>query len=175
MDRITYFARTNARNDRRVFGIKERDRLSHIYIIGKTGTGKSTLLERLILSDVEAAEGLALVDPHGDLAERIATRVPTHRRSDLVYLNVPDRSQPYAYNPLKRVTPERRPLAGCFFGLAAPQVRQSSATPASRVHPGIRRSAHCQISGIRKMSWRTFGDPCFTKALRQDSNSFRRS
>jgi type IV secretory pathway VirB4 component len=61
--RITYFARTNARNDRRVFGIKQPDRLSHVYIIGKTGTGKSTLLERLMLSDIEAGEGLALVDP----------------------------------------------------------------------------------------------------------------
>jgi Type IV secretion-system coupling protein DNA-binding domain len=112
VDRITYFARTNARNDRRVFGIKEPDRLLHMYVIGKTGTGKSTLLERLILSDVEAGEGLALVDPHGDLAERIAARVPPHRRRDLIYLNVPDRSQPYGYNPLKRVTPELRPLAG---------------------------------------------------------------
>jgi hypothetical protein len=110
--RITYFARVNARNDRRVFGIKQLDRLSHMYIIGKTGTGKSTLLERLILSNIEAGEGLALVDPHGDLAERIAARVPPHRKDDLIYLNVPDRSQPYGYNPLKRVTPERRPLAG---------------------------------------------------------------
>ena len=83
-----------------------------MYIIGKTGTGKSTLLERLILSDIEAGEGLALVDPHGDLAERIAARIPAHRRDDLIYLNVPDRSQPFGYNPLKRVAPERRPLAG---------------------------------------------------------------
>jgi Type IV secretion-system coupling protein DNA-binding domain len=109
---ITYFARTNARNDRRVFGIKQRDRLSHMYIIGKTGTGKSTLLERLMLSDIEAGRGLALVDPHGDLAERIAARIPEHRKEDLIYLNVPDRSQPFGYNPLKRVVPERRPLAG---------------------------------------------------------------
>ena len=76
--RITHFARTNARDDRRVFGIKQADRLSHMYIIGKTGTGKSALLERLVLSDIEAGEGLALVDPHGDLAERIAARIPAH-------------------------------------------------------------------------------------------------
>jgi hypothetical protein len=60
--RITHFARTNPRNDRRVFGIKQSDRLSHMYVIGKTGTGKSTLLERLILSDIEAGERLVLVD-----------------------------------------------------------------------------------------------------------------
>jgi hypothetical protein len=109
---ITFFARTNARDDRRVFGIRQRDRLSHMYIIGKTGTGKSTLLERLMLSDIRAGRGLALVDPHGDLAERIAAQIPEQRKGDLIYLNVPDRSQPFGYNPLKRVVPERRPLAG---------------------------------------------------------------
>jgi hypothetical protein len=83
-----------------------------MYVIGKTGTGKSTLLERLMLSDIEAGRGLALVDPHGDLAERIAAQIPAHRKDDLIYLNVPDRSQPFGYNPLKRVMPERRPLAG---------------------------------------------------------------
>ena len=57
------FRPDNARNDRRVFGIKQSDRLSHMYVIGKTGTGKSTLLERLVLSDIEAGEGLVLVDP----------------------------------------------------------------------------------------------------------------
>lgn len=73
--RITYFARTNARNQHAIFGIKQTDRLSHMYVIGKTGTGKSTLLERLVLSDIEAGEGLVLVDPHGDLVERgVASR-----------------------------------------------------------------------------------------------------
>ena len=63
--RITYFARTNARNDRPCLA-SAGGRLSHMYVIGKTGTGKSTLLERLVLSDIEAGEGLVLVDPHGD-------------------------------------------------------------------------------------------------------------
>ena len=109
--RITHFARTNARNDRRVFGIRQPDRLSHMYVIGKTGTGKSTLLERLILSDIVAGEGLVLVDPHGDLVERIVARVPEHRKADVIFLDVPSPGQPYGYNPLKRVTPEKRPLA----------------------------------------------------------------
>jgi type IV secretory pathway TraG/TraD family ATPase VirD4 len=109
--RVTYFGRTNARNDRRVFGIQQPDRLSHMYIIGKTGTGKSTLLERLILSDIEAGEGLVLVDPHGDLVERIVAQVPEHRKADVIFLDVPNSGQPYGYNPLKRVTPEKRPLA----------------------------------------------------------------
>ena len=109
--RITYFARTNARNDRRVFGIKQSDRLSHMYVIGKTGTGKSTLLERLVLSGIEAGEGLVLVDPHGDLVERIVARVPAHRRGDVIFLDVPNSEQPFGYNPLKRVASEKRPLA----------------------------------------------------------------
>jgi hypothetical protein len=76
-------------------------------------TRKTRRLRRqLILSDVVSGEGLALVDPYGDLAERVAARIPARRKDDLVYLNMPDRSQPFGYNPLKRVTPERRPLAG---------------------------------------------------------------
>lgn len=65
---ITYFARTNARSLSIPFGIKRHDRLSHMYVIGKTGTGKSTLLETLIGQDIEHGEGLALLDPYGDLS-----------------------------------------------------------------------------------------------------------
>src|SRR4051795_10266437 len=104
--RVTHFARTNFRNEGQLFGIKQADRLSHMYIIGKTGTGKSTLLERLILSDIEAGEGLVLVDPHGDLVERIVARVPEHRKGNVIFLDVPSAGQPYGYNPLKRVAPE---------------------------------------------------------------------
>jgi ABC-type polar amino acid transport system ATPase subunit len=72
------------RNDRRVFGIKEQDRFSHIYVIGKTGTGKSTLLETMALQDLERGNGFALIDPHGDLVARVAARIPTsHRKGDL--------------------------------------------------------------------------------------------
>lgn len=108
---VTYFARTTFRNQGTLFGIKRADRLSHIYIIGKTGTGKSTLLETMIRQDIENGKGCALVDPHGDLVERIAASVPEHRASDVVYLNAPDPSQPYGYNPLRYVVPERRSLA----------------------------------------------------------------
>ena len=87
------------------------DRLSHMYVIAKTGTGKSTLLERLVLSDIEVGKGLVLVDPHGDLVERIVARVPADRKSDVIFLDVPTSGQPYGYNPLKRVALEKRPLA----------------------------------------------------------------
>ena len=109
--RVTHLGRTNARQPYRTFGVRQRDRFSHVYVIGKTGTGKTTLLETLIRQDIEAGAGLALLDPHGDLVERVAAGVPAHRKSDLIYFDVPDADQPYGYNPLKQVNPVRRPLA----------------------------------------------------------------
>jgi hypothetical protein len=109
---VTHLARTDFRNNHRVFGIKTEDRFSHIYIIGKTGTGKSTLLETMALQDLEHANGFALIDPHGDLAERVAARVPRARQADTVYFNPSDPAQPYGYNPLRQVRPE-------FISLAA--------------------------------------------------------
>lgn len=108
---ITYFARTNARRPYKTFGIKREDRFSHLYLIGKTGTGKTTLLETLIRQDIAVGRALALVDPHGDLVERVAKAIPSDRKDDLIYFNAPDSAQPYGYNPLKRVHSERRTLA----------------------------------------------------------------
>jgi len=68
---ITYFAKTNFRNEGKVFGIRQSDRLMHTYIIGKTGVGKSTLLKFMFLQDVQAGRGVCLLDPHGDLVESI--------------------------------------------------------------------------------------------------------
>ena len=111
-DRVTYFARTNARESRyREFGIKEKDRLQHLYVIGRTGTGKSTMLETMIRQDILRGEGCCLIDPHGDLVSRVAEFAAQSRRDDVIYLNVPDGSQPYGYNPLKKVSPDKRPLA----------------------------------------------------------------
>ena len=76
-------------------GIKAEDRFSHIYIIGKTGTGKSTLLETMAMQDMEWGNGFALIDPHGDLVERIAKRIPRSRQADVIYLNAADPTQPY--------------------------------------------------------------------------------
>ena len=108
---INYFAQTNFRNDKITFGIKQSDRTAHMYLIGKTGTGKSTLLETLITNDIQAGEGVCLLDPHGDLVEKIVQKIPEHRKNDLIYFNVPDKNCPYGYNPLKRVIPEKRALA----------------------------------------------------------------
>jgi hypothetical protein len=110
-ERVTYLARVNFRNDRRVFGIKRRDRRSHTYIIGKTGTGKSTLLANMIQQDVDNGEGLTLVDPHGDLVAEVLHSFPAHRRADLIYFNAPDPNLTLRFNPLRQVEPAERSLA----------------------------------------------------------------
>jgi type IV secretory pathway TraG/TraD family ATPase VirD4 len=108
---VTYLGRTDFRNERQLFGIKREDRFSHVYIIGKTGTGKSTLLERMALQDLACGNGFALIDPHGDLVERIADRIPPERLLDVVYLDAADPTQPYGYNPLRRVRTDRIALS----------------------------------------------------------------
>jgi len=108
---ISFFAQTNARRPFQKFGIRQADRLQHLYLIGQTGTGKSTLMETLALQDIEAGRGLTVIDPHGDLAERLVQQVPPSRRKDLCYLNAADLNQPYGYNPLRGVIAELVPLA----------------------------------------------------------------
>ena len=78
-----HFARVDFRNDDRVFGIKDEDRFLHVYVIGKTGTGKSSLIETMALQDLERGNGFALIDPHGDLVARVAARVPASQQGDL--------------------------------------------------------------------------------------------
>lgn len=107
---VSFFGRTNFRADRRVFGIKQADRRAHMYLIGKTGTGKSTLLETLIRQDILAGRGVALLDPHGDLAEKVRAAIPAERQEDLIDFYVPDLSRPLGFNPLSNVPPGKRPV-----------------------------------------------------------------
>jgi type IV secretory pathway TraG/TraD family ATPase VirD4 len=106
---ITYFARTNHRHPHRMFGIRQADRRSHMYVIGKTGTGKSTLLKTMVLQDIAAGRGLALFDPHGDLTTEILSAVPGHRRADVLYLDTPNAN--WTFNPLGHVAPGQEALA----------------------------------------------------------------
>ena len=108
---ITYFAQTTHRNRGVPFGIRRGDRRSHMYLIGRTGVGKSTLLKTLILHDLASGEGFALFDPHGDLAAEVVARIPASRRDDLLYLNVPDPTCRFHFNPFAGVAPESRALA----------------------------------------------------------------
>ncbi|HTV28330.1 MAG TPA: type IV secretion system DNA-binding domain-containing protein [Xanthobacteraceae bacterium] len=115
MPNVMLLARVNFRQDRRLFGIHQDDRFGHLYVIGKTGTGKSTLIETMVLQDVAAGNGFALIDPHGDLVERVIERLPSQRRDDIVYFNATDPTQPYGYNPLRHVREDRIALAASGF------------------------------------------------------------
>src|SRR5213593_2322979 len=110
-DPITVIGQTDFRDHRKIFGIRKADRRAHCYLIGKTGTGKSTLLENLARQDIRAGHGLTLLDPHGDLVERLVEAVPEPRKPDCIYFNVPDVAHPLGFNPLESVAPIRRPLA----------------------------------------------------------------
>lgn len=101
---ITPFAVTDYRDIQKRFGIKEQNRRGHMYVIGKTGTGKSTLIENMAISDIRFGNGLALIDPHGDLTEDILDYVPKRRIEDVIYLNPGDLEFPIAFNPLEKVS-----------------------------------------------------------------------
>jgi hypothetical protein len=107
---ITLLGTANWRNHKRLFGIKPSDRRQHVYVIGKTGMGKTTLLENMIIQDIEQGRGVGVLDPHGDLAARLLRFVPRHRLNDVVYFNPQDVAWPFALNPFERVDADKRHL-----------------------------------------------------------------
>jgi len=107
---INYFGMTNYRNQNRKFGVKLDDRRRHMYIIGKTGMGKTTILENMVLNDIYAGHGVGLVDPHGDFAEKILDYIPANRVNDVVYFNPSDVDYPIGFNILETVKPEHKHL-----------------------------------------------------------------
>lgn len=107
---ITFFGETNFRNQKARFGIKTDDRRRHIYVVGKTGMGKTELLKNLIIQDIQAGRGLAFVDPHGDPAEELLNHIPENRVDDVVYFNPADMAFPIAFNVMEDVGPEFRHL-----------------------------------------------------------------
>lgn len=109
-DEITIFAETTFRNQFRKFGIKPDDRRRHMYLVGKTGMGKSTLLENMVVEDIMAGRGVALVDPHGDLAEKVMEYIPSNRVNDVIYFNPADIEYPIAFNVVEQVEPHLRHL-----------------------------------------------------------------
>lgn len=102
-DEVSFIGITNFRNEDKKFGIKRIDRRRHLYVVGKTGSGKSKLLELLLLSDIQNGQGCCLIDPHGDLAEEILKYVPKERINDVVYINPADTDFPIGFNPLEPV------------------------------------------------------------------------
>jgi len=109
-DNFSAVGSTNFRGENNLFGIKTIDRRRHIYIIGKTGMGKSTILENMIFSDIQNGKGLAVVDPHGDLAEAIISFVPKSRTNDVIIFDPSDIGYPVSFNMLECKNPENRHL-----------------------------------------------------------------
>jgi hypothetical protein len=109
-NKITYFAETDARNKKVKFGIKDEDRLRHVYSIGKTGMGKSTMLENMAIQDIQNGNGMAFLDPHGKTADLLLDYIPEHRIKDVIYFAPFDTEFPISFNVMEDVGPDKRHL-----------------------------------------------------------------
>ncbi|MFA6315454.1 MAG: type IV secretion system DNA-binding domain-containing protein [Candidatus Paceibacterota bacterium] len=109
-NRITYFAETDARNKKVRFGIKAKDRTRHVYVIGKTGMGKSTMLENMAVQDIQNGEGMCFIDPHGKTADLLLEYVPKDRIRDVIYIAPFDVDHPISFNVLESVEKDKRHL-----------------------------------------------------------------
>jgi len=109
-EKITLFAKTDARGQEVTFGIKAKDRQRHMYVVGKTGMGKSTLLENMAVQDIQNGEGMAFIDPHGSAAETLLEYVPEHRVNDVIYFAPFDLDNPISFNVMEDVGPDKRHL-----------------------------------------------------------------
>ncbi len=109
-NRITYIGETDHRNKLVKFGIKAKDRTRHVYVIGKTGTGKSTLLQNMAVQDIQNGEGFAFIDPHGNLADALLDFIPENRINDVVYFAPFDLANPVSFNVMEDIGPDKRHL-----------------------------------------------------------------
>ncbi len=109
-EKVTYIGKVDFRNKQITFGIKEKDRTRHTYIIGKTGMGKSTLLENLAVQDIMNGEGLCVIDPHGSMAEKLLDFIPESRIKDVIYFAPFDSEHPMGLNVLEKVETSKRHL-----------------------------------------------------------------
>ena len=109
-EEVCYFAQTDWRGKKETFGIKLADRLFHFYILGKTGAGKTSMLLNKIRHDVLNNNGICLIDIHGDLIKKVLQTLPNAQRREVFYLDATDPQQTLGYNPLRKVSLEKRPL-----------------------------------------------------------------
>ncbi|MEK7460524.1 MAG: type IV secretion system DNA-binding domain-containing protein [Patescibacteria group bacterium] len=109
-NRVTYFAETDRRNKRIPFGIKAEDRTKHMYIIGKTGMGKSTMIENMAVQDIKNGEGFAFIDPHGKSASLLLDYIPAERIKDVIYFAPFDMEFPISFNVMEDIGPDKRHL-----------------------------------------------------------------
>ncbi|MCX6753322.1 MAG: type IV secretion system DNA-binding domain-containing protein [Candidatus Nomurabacteria bacterium] len=107
---ITYLGETTFRNKNQLFGIKRKDRRQHVYILGKSGTGKSAFMTNMVMQNIINGEGVCVVDPHGELVEDIVSSIPPHRMQDVVYFNPADTDYHIGLNVLELVDPQYKHL-----------------------------------------------------------------
>jgi CxxC-x17-CxxC domain-containing protein len=107
---INFFGLTAFRNQRKRFGIKTDDRRRHVYVVGKTGMGKTEMVLNMAIQDIQAGRGLGFIDPHGEAAERLLDFVPSKRINDVIYFNPSDLDYPIAFNVMEQVSSEYRHL-----------------------------------------------------------------
>ncbi|KKS77829.1 MAG: hypothetical protein UV74_C0002G0054 [Candidatus Woesebacteria bacterium GW2011_GWB1_43_14] len=107
---INFFAKAPYKNKETTFGVSSKDRRRHMWVVGKTGTGKSTLIANMAIDDIKKGQGIAVIDPHGDLCETILDYIPSHRINDVVYFNPFDRDHPIVINPLEVTSKEEAEL-----------------------------------------------------------------
>jgi CxxC-x17-CxxC domain-containing protein len=107
---ITYLGLTTFRDKNQLFGIKRKDRRQHVYILGKSGTGKSVLMFNMIIQNIQNGEGVCVVDPHGELVEGVLSAIPPHRLKDVVYFNPADSDYHIGFNVLELIDPQYKHL-----------------------------------------------------------------
>jgi CxxC-x17-CxxC domain-containing protein len=107
---VTYLGLTTYRDQNQLFGIKRKDRRQHVYILGKSGTGKSVLMFNMIIQNIQNGEGVCVVDPHGELVEGVLSAIPKHRMKDVVYFNPADADYHVGFNVLELIDPQYKHL-----------------------------------------------------------------
>jgi len=115
---INFFAETDFRNIKKKFGIKTDDRRRHVYVVGKTGMGKTVMLQNMAIQDIQEGKGIGFVDPHGEAAEELLDFIPSNRVNDVIYFNPADLDWPISFNVMEKVDVDHRHLvAGGLMGV----------------------------------------------------------
>lgn len=140
MEKITPIGVTNYQNKHIRFGIKAKDRSGHIYCIGKTGVGKSTLLLNMAIADILNGDTVAIIDPHGDLATTILSYIPYKRINDVIYFDTSATTHSIAYNPLQDIPDEEKHLTAANIVLVFKKIWADSWGP--RLEHILRNTIH---------------------------------